>query len=373
MNRVTIINLAGHAFPVEDAAEQSIAAWLQRAGERLAGDPDRDELLADFERAIADKCTAQAPEPRDVVTADHARAILDTLGEVEPAEPASGEDTTTQRPAADPSSAEEPRSWRERRLYRLTGDGEGEGQIAGVCAGIAAYLNVDVTVVRVLVVLLTVVTSGAVAIAYIAMALLVPEANSPERRAAVFGYGETAQEILSRARANAGPALASLGSLIIRLWRLVFDVLHVVAITATWVLLAAWAIAVVWVLADGANLLQAFDHGTSHWLVALWLTCIAWILVSITLRIAVASGRPDVEGRRRSRTLAIARDSAWIVSIAVAALGVFAIPASTSHQLGGITDGHGRVRAFDETFCVDSTRTYGAPDPDCEPGDVRID
>jgi phage shock protein PspC (stress-responsive transcriptional regulator) len=266
---------------------------------------------------------------------------------------------------------EEPRPWRERHLYRLTGPGE--AQIAGVCAGIAAYLNIDVTVIRLVVVLLTIVTGGGAAVGYIAMALLVPEANSPERRAAARGYGETAQEIMSRARANAGPALGSLGSALLRIWQGLLDVLHGVAIAVTWLLLATWAALVVWVLADGDGILQAFDPGTSNWLVALWLTCIAWVLVSFFLRIAIASGRDDEQDatprRHRSRTLAIARDSVWFVTVVGALLAVFAIPAGHSKQLIGLDDGQGRVHLFDEVICVQDDQHEGSASERCRKGD----
>lgn len=63
------------------------------------------------------------------------------------------------------------------RLARLPA----EGQIAGVCAGLAAYFNVDVTIVRLLWVVLTIVPGAIVGgvIAYAAAWLLMPESFAP--------------------------------------------------------------------------------------------------------------------------------------------------------------------------------------------------
>ncbi len=59
----------------------------------------------------------------------------------------------------------------ERTLYRSRSD----RMVAGVCGGIAEYLSVDPTLVRVGVVLLGILTQGAIGIAYLIMAVIVPE------------------------------------------------------------------------------------------------------------------------------------------------------------------------------------------------------
>jgi phage shock protein PspC (stress-responsive transcriptional regulator) len=64
-----------------------------------------------------------------------------------------------------------------RRLERVPA----EGKIAGVCAGIAAYLNTDVALVRVLWILLSLVPGALIGglIAYIAAWLLMPVSLAP--------------------------------------------------------------------------------------------------------------------------------------------------------------------------------------------------
>ncbi|TDB38142.1 MAG: PspC domain-containing protein [Actinobacteria bacterium] len=59
----------------------------------------------------------------------------------------------------------------ERTLYRSRSD----RMIAGVCGGIAEYFSLDPTLVRVGVVLLGIVTQGGIGIAYLVMAIIVPE------------------------------------------------------------------------------------------------------------------------------------------------------------------------------------------------------
>jgi phage shock protein C len=58
---------------------------------------------------------------------------------------------------------------------RLTRRGN-DRMIAGVCSGVADYLGIDVTLVRLLTVVAAIFSVGAVAVAYIAAWILMPEA-----------------------------------------------------------------------------------------------------------------------------------------------------------------------------------------------------
>ena len=55
MKTVTTIHLNGRAYQVEDEAHKALAAYLEKASATLADNPDKDEIIADFEQAIAEK------------------------------------------------------------------------------------------------------------------------------------------------------------------------------------------------------------------------------------------------------------------------------------------------------------------------------
>ena len=57
-----------------------------------------------------------------------------------------------------------------RRLYRSR-----DRQLAGVAGGMGEYLNIDPTVIRILWILLAIVSGGLAIIAYIVLAIVVPE------------------------------------------------------------------------------------------------------------------------------------------------------------------------------------------------------
>ena len=342
MKRVTPINLAGRALYVENDGVEAIDRWMEAARATLEGDPDRDELLTDFEQAIADRCSAKTTGETDVVTTPDVEEILSALGPVEPAGISEGEAAE-----GEPVAAGEHRL-RERRFYRLTG--EGEGMIAGVCAGLAAFLNVDVTVVRVVTVIAALISFGAVALVYGAIALIVPAASSPDERVAVRGYGESAKDVMSRARANAGPALASLGSTLREIARLLAGLIYWVLVLAIWVVLVAGTIAVIALFVDSEPLATAFDEGTSTWTIAIWASSAFWLAAGVL--IALAAGSRQLVAPSQRRNLGPAAIAVWFVVMTAAAISFVMIPVASSTQARDLLDGEGRIEIFGETWCV---------------------
>ena len=51
-------------------------------------------------------------------------------------------------------------------------------KLAGVCAGIAKYIGMDATVIRVLCIIAAILSAGVAILAYIACALIIPEENN---------------------------------------------------------------------------------------------------------------------------------------------------------------------------------------------------
>ena len=58
-----------------------------------------------------------------------------------------------------------------KKLYKI----KNQGKISGVCAGFAEYFKADVTLVRILWALISVISFGTGVVAYIACALIMPD------------------------------------------------------------------------------------------------------------------------------------------------------------------------------------------------------
>src|SRR6202050_5337127 len=193
MNTVIIINLNGNAFHLEEPGFQSLRAYLERAQVKLQDNPDKTEIMADLEQAIADKCAHFLRPHKNVLTAAEIDDVLKEMGPVQTdgATPAGA--TAGEQPHAGTKSTAGPAP---KRLYQIR---EG-AMLSGVCSGIAAYFNIDVTIVRILFVVLTALTGGLWIMVYIGMMLVVPFANTGEEHAAAAGGPFHAQEVIDQAK-----------------------------------------------------------------------------------------------------------------------------------------------------------------------------
>jgi len=159
MQRISITaSLNGTTLQFDEAAFARLEAYLAEARRTLDGNPDQSEILADLEQAVADQCRRRLPPERQVVGLSELEPALEEIGSV-------------QVPDAEPEPAPAPRHHR-RQLEQVS-----EGAlISGVCLGLARYLDVDVTLVRIVALLLLFFTGGAMVIVYLIMMLLLPYA-----------------------------------------------------------------------------------------------------------------------------------------------------------------------------------------------------
>ena len=195
MQKVVNISLNGIAYQLEEPGYNQLRAYLERADARLKDSPDRTEVMNDLEQAIGEKCARVLSPHKTVVNEAEIAKIIEEMGPVESAEEkAEGTKPEGATDTAQPYVGPQPR----KRLFNIT-----EGAMwAGVCNGIAAYINVDVTWVRLAFVLITIFSWGGMFIVYIALAFIVPTARTAEDRAAAFGMPFNTEELIGRAKKN---------------------------------------------------------------------------------------------------------------------------------------------------------------------------
>ena len=146
MQKVISINLNGNAYQLDESGYDSAARVPRARGADSSSDnPDRAEIMADLEQAIADKCQQLSRSAQDRRDGKRGRIRSSRRWGPSTARPV----TATIRPAATErlrtSARRNAQDTPPRRLYRIP-DG---AMIAGVCNGLAAYFHVDVTFVRI--------------------------------------------------------------------------------------------------------------------------------------------------------------------------------------------------------------------------------
>lgn len=260
MNKVVSVNLNGRAYQIEEHGYTALKKYLDQAEARLADNPDREEIIADFEQAIAEKCDELLNDNKTVIGTSEIAAIIEQMGPVD---------------GKEADASDEPSEGPVKRLYLIK-----EGAIiGGVCNGLATYFNIDVTVVRLVAIVLAFITSGGLILAYIVLMFLIPTAKTPEQRAAAQGKRLNTKELLDSERwkkvANdSKPVLNSAGVFIRQLLRVIAGIVAAFGILSLVGILAS-GISGIWSLVFSNNLFGyvTFDTTISTSLFAVLLGC----------------------------------------------------------------------------------------------------
>lgn len=158
MERIYVTaRLNGTSLQFEEAAFARLESYLAEAGKALEGNPDRAEILADLEQAVADQCKQRMRADQVAVTLRHLEPALEEIGPV-------------QVPGSDAPDAPPPPRRDARHLEQVS-----QGAlISGVCKGLARYMDLDVALVRIIALVLLFISGGAMIVVYLVLMMLLP-------------------------------------------------------------------------------------------------------------------------------------------------------------------------------------------------------
>ncbi|WP_319482205.1 PspC domain-containing protein [uncultured Draconibacterium sp.] len=180
MKRTLTINISGTVFHIEEDAYEALQKYMVILKNYFGKDDDGKEIFADIEARIAEIFTEKSGKKNQAITLEWVEELIETLGTPENFSEEAGEE----EPLAGQKS-------RKRKLYR---DPE-QTVIAGVCGGLAAYFEMDPVVIRLIVVLLALFTSGAGILVYLLLWVIVPKAVTTTQRLEMKGEEVTIKNI----------------------------------------------------------------------------------------------------------------------------------------------------------------------------------
>lgn len=172
MKKVININFHGRVVPIEESAYEILKQYVDSLKKYFANEEGKDEIINDIESRIAELFAENIKKGQTCITEDTVESIIKSMGRPEDfeAEDISSSETsyTHQNYSQDSSSytSSTPRT----RLYRS----ENDKVLGGVCAGLANYLRVDATVVRILFAIITFGGFGTGFLIYILMWVIIP-------------------------------------------------------------------------------------------------------------------------------------------------------------------------------------------------------
>ncbi|HZH65209.1 MAG TPA: PspC domain-containing protein, partial [Flavisolibacter sp.] len=184
MKKIININLYGRVIPIEDAAYDSLQRYIESLRRYFAKEEGRDEIINDIESRIAELMNDKIKKGAPCITEADIAEIITAMGRVEDFEAADRSDnmgtaetaSTTSNSSGSTYSGAYQQSERKRFTGRLYRDGN-DKFLGGVCSGIAAYMNVDPTVVRLLFAIITFGGFGLGFLLYIILWIVLPLSN----------------------------------------------------------------------------------------------------------------------------------------------------------------------------------------------------
>ena len=173
MKKVININFHGRVVPIEESAYEILKQYVDSLKKYFAKEEGSDEIINDIESRIAELFGDNIKKGNTCITDETVESIIKSMGRPEDfeAEESAGSETSyNHQNYNQESSSSYTSSTPKNRLYRADND----KVLGGVCAGLANYLRVDATVVRVLFAIITFGGFGTGFLIYILMWAILP-------------------------------------------------------------------------------------------------------------------------------------------------------------------------------------------------------
>ncbi|HET8753629.1 MAG TPA: PspC domain-containing protein, partial [Salinimicrobium sp.] len=175
MNKTVNINLAGNFYHIDEDAYVKLQHYLDAIKRSFTNTPGAEEIISDIEARIAELFAEKLQNERQVISMREVEEVIAVMGQPEDymVDEEIFEDTTTATPS----------NRMKKRLFRDTE----HSYVGGVSSGLGHYLGISALWVRLLWIILTIGSSGAIILIYIAMWIFVPEAKSTADKLAMRG------------------------------------------------------------------------------------------------------------------------------------------------------------------------------------------
>ncbi|MCB7479886.1 PspC domain-containing protein [Christiangramia sediminis] len=189
MNKTVNINLAGIFFHIDEDAYARLQRYLEAIKHSFSNTQGRDEIISDIEARIAELFSEKRKDDRQVISIKEVEEVITIMGQPE--------DYMVDEEIFDdePSKAKSTKTVG-KQLFRDTEN----GYVGGVSSGLGHYLGIETIWVRLLWILLTIFSSGAFILIYIAFWIFVPEAKTTADKLAMRGEEVTVSNIEKKIR-----------------------------------------------------------------------------------------------------------------------------------------------------------------------------
>lgn len=213
MKKNITINFFGTLYAIDEDAYELLNRYLGDMKKYFSRKEGGEEIADDIEHRVGELMAELKADGREPIDIELVKEIIGRIGN-----PEELDDVASEEGGESPTTGHRGREWfseqvSKKRLYCNPDD----KMLCGVLSGIACYLGIDPVWVRLIVVALAVlpipfiyISFWTVLIIYVVLALIIPEAKTPEERLRMHGKPVTMEnlneEIVSSADASDKPA-----------------------------------------------------------------------------------------------------------------------------------------------------------------------
>lgn len=187
MKKTITVNLGGTVFSIDDDAYRLLDNYLNNLKLHFRKEAGADEIVDDIERRISELFAGRQAAGLKVITIADVEEVIKQMGNPEDMDGEAAADMN----ASAGSSQSYTQGTTRRRLYRNPDD----KILGGVVGGVAAYFNWDVTLLRLLLLVILVCGYGTLVPVYIVCWLLIPEAHTAAEKLSMRGEAVTVENI----------------------------------------------------------------------------------------------------------------------------------------------------------------------------------
>jgi len=186
MNKTVNINLAGIFFHIDEDAYARLQHYLEAIKRSLTNTSGQEEIIHDIEARIAELFAENIKNERQVIGIREVDEVISVMGQPEDY-------------VIDDEIFEDEPVYTKTRGKKLFRDTE-HSYIGGVSSGLAHYTGIDALWIRILWILLTIFSTGAFILIYIALWIFIPEAKTTADKLAMRGEPVTISNIERKIR-----------------------------------------------------------------------------------------------------------------------------------------------------------------------------
>ena len=187
MKKTLNVAIGGCSFTIDEDAYMALESYLDSFKAGLDNSSSSSQVMDELEMRIADLLKVQIGR-REVIDLNMVNSVLNQIGPVAP-RPQQTNANAEEQKQEDTYSGQQHQN-AVRKFYR---DAENK-RIAGVCSGLALYLNIDVTLVRIVFLVARICGSAGFWI-YLVLWIVAPEARTAAEKCELRGIPATAENI----------------------------------------------------------------------------------------------------------------------------------------------------------------------------------